>query len=149
MFVLDGGNGWVYSWDFFLHPETFEDWILNKDYYNTQFKFKARPRKTVAQMKAFHDFHFWKFTFMLHIGVHVEMFFLQTFPTLAAMYPFKDVFNHDGTDQFGLKQDSLYRSFIVVFLVTLVLTTCCCTKICRKCFCTRTKYVLRKKVKTN
>lgn len=35
VFLIDGENGQTYSWDFFLHPETIEDWILNKDYKNS------------------------------------------------------------------------------------------------------------------
>lgn len=144
VFVIDGQNGHTYSWDFFLHPETIEDWILNKDYKNSTLKFRAPARKSMAQMKVHHDFHFWKFTYMLNIGVYLEMFFANYLPFLFDKAPFTYIFNHDGMDQFGLKHDTQFRVFLVFLICTLLTTTLCCTKICRKCFCQRTKYVLRK-----
>lgn len=100
-------------------------------------------------MKLHHDFNFWKFTFMLHIGVHIEVFVAKNCPWLMEMYPFNLIFNYDGMDQFGLKQDRFFRSFAYLALFTLLTMTFVCTKCCRKAFCTRTKYVLKKKLKTN
>lgn len=99
-------------------------------------------------MKLHHDFHFWKFTYMLHIGVHLEMFFAKYCPFLLDQEPFKHVFNHDGMDQFGLKHDVQFKVFLVFMLFTLFATTLVLTKVCRKCYCQRTKYVLRKGKKT-
>lgn len=51
----------------------------------------------------------------------------------------------DGKDQFGFKNDIQFHIGIGILVILLIINTSIVTKIMRRCFCLKTKYILVEK----
>ena len=95
-------------------------------------------------MNFFHRYNQAKYTYLIYIGRHVE-FFCATYLSFALDYPpINMIIDNDGRDQFGFKHDNHLIGACVVFACILAILTGIVTKIMRRTFCLKTKYVLVK-----